>query len=56
MQDQRQTETQRQPEQPEQPEQRSEAREQFELSLPDGTDLSEIRIEVGALNDINFGF
>lgn len=51
MQDQRQTnETQRPAEQ------QVELREDFELSLPDGTDVSEIRIEVGALNDINFGF
>ncbi|HLT35553.1 MAG TPA: hypothetical protein VK034_04685 [Enhygromyxa sp.] len=50
MQDQRQKqENQRQVEQPER-------REDFEITLPDGTDVSEIRIEVGQLNDINFGF
>jgi hypothetical protein len=54
MQDQRQTKTQTQPEQSEH--RRDSAREPFELLLPDGTDVSEIRIEVGQLNDINFGF
>jgi len=50
MQEQRQEQTERKVElQPER-------REDFELSLPDGTDVSEIRIEIGQLNDINFGF
>ncbi|MFO7567308.1 MAG: hypothetical protein R6X02_31985 [Enhygromyxa sp.] len=51
MQDQRQDH-----ETPRQAPQQIERREDFELSLPDGTDVSEIRIEVGQLNDINFGF
>ncbi|HVI01019.1 MAG TPA: hypothetical protein VM869_20015 [Enhygromyxa sp.] len=51
MQEQRQAQT---PER--QVELQPERREDFELTLPDGTDVSEIRIEVGQLNDINFGF
>jgi hypothetical protein len=53
MQDQRQRQTN---ETPQQLNQQFERREDFELSLPDGADVSEIRIEVGQLNDINFGF